>query len=122
MYIDVHVVVLLLLPLNFLLCNLSDTFIVGPTVYIYFFIYGYIMYTAWALNKVLFHKWSQYFICHNLGVFKFTLLDSCNLRRHMYMYVVTMGNIIFFIVWSCELLLFFQSFAIYCVVHAHVRV
>ena len=39
MYIDVHVVVLLLLPLNFLhtscsveLCNFSDTFIVGPTV------------------------------------------------------------------------------------------
>ena len=27
------------------------------------------------------------------------------------MYVVTMGNIIFFIVWSCELFLFFQSFA-----------
>ena len=37
------------------------------------------------------------------------------------MYVVTMGNVIFFIVWSCELLLFFQSFTIsYCVVHVRV--
>ena len=30
------------------------TFIMTGTVYMY--IYGYIMYTAWALNRVLFHK------------------------------------------------------------------
>ena len=44
-------------------------FILTDTVYVYF--YGYIMYTARALNRVLKipqEMWSQYFICHNLGV------------------------------------------------------
>ena len=69
------------------LYNLSDTFIVGPVVYFR----GYIMYTACALNRFLFHKrcgfnilFATMYMYLNLNGYT---QEDCNLRRHMYMYI-----------------------------------